>query len=75
MLPSENHFVGTFCEKCRNIVCKCNSEKQIFTREETTTLVLKMQHDFTKYVKSCHYGQNLREIADWTDKWLKDNLK
>jgi len=48
--------------------------KDNFSTEETRTLCLKMQHDYTKYKESCHYGPNMREIADWTDKWLEENL-
>jgi hypothetical protein len=48
--------------------------KDSWSREETVTLCLKMQHDYIKYKESCHYGPNMREITDWTDKWIEENL-
>lgn len=48
--------------------------KNSWSKEETVTLVLKMQHDYTKYKESCHFGPNLREIAEWTDNWLEQNI-
>lgn len=48
--------------------------KKSWTREEVVVNCLKMQHDYSKYKEGCHFGPNMREIADWTDKWIKENL-
>lgn len=49
-------------------------EERMYSKESVVRLVLKMQHEYTEYKRSCHYGPNMREIAEWTDKWLEENL-
>lgn len=46
----------------------------LYTKIHVARLCLKMQHDYSKFKESCHYGPNMREIAEWTDKWLEENL-
>ncbi len=48
--------------------------KHSWSREEVVVLTLKMQHDFEQYKRDCHYSPNTREIAEWTDKWIEQNL-
>ena len=45
-----------------------------YSREEVVNLCLKMQHEYSEFVKNSYFTPNLREIAEWTDKWLEDNL-
>lgn len=60
--------------KIPNNIISIKPIKESWSREEVVTKCLKIQHDFTEYKKSCHYGPNMREIADWTAKWIKQNL-
>lgn len=48
--------------------------KDSWNREEVVTMCFKMQHEYTEYKKSCHYGPNMREIAEWADNWIEQNL-
>ena len=48
--------------------------KDSWNKEEVMRLVLKMQYEYTKYKQDCHFGPNLREIAEWTDEWLEQNI-
>ena len=48
--------------------------KDNFTREETVRIALKMQYDYSEYKKSCKEDPDMREIADWTNTWLEENL-
>lgn len=50
-------------------------EEKMYSESEVITLVLKMQHEYSKYKQECHYGPNMREITEWTDNWIKNNLK
>lgn len=49
-------------------------QSKMYSKEQTVVLCLKMQHDYSKYKESCHYGPNMREIAKWTNEWLENNL-
>lgn len=48
--------------------------KDSWNREEVVTLVLKMQHDFTRYKEGFHFVPNMREIAKWSYNWIEENL-
>ena len=58
-----------------NTVNITSVEEKMYSTAETISKVLKMQHDYTKYRESCHYSPNMREIAEWTNNWIKENLK
>ena len=47
--------------------------KDSWTREDVITSVLKMQHDYGQY-KDTHIDADMREIAEWTDRWIEENL-
>jgi hypothetical protein len=48
--------------------------KDNWSREQVVSSVLKMQHDFTKYKENFMGGPNMREIAEWTNNWIEENL-
>ena len=49
-------------------------EKESWSREEVINLCRKIQDETAKYKRSCHYGPNLRELNEWTDDWIEQNL-
>lgn len=49
-------------------------EKESWNREEVIILCRKIQDETAKYKRSCHYGPNLRELNEWTDNWIEQNL-
>lgn len=57
-----------------NFIFIRRKEKKVFTREEVVTKCFKMQHDYPKFVKESYYTPNMREIAEWTDNWIQQNL-
>lgn len=57
-----------------NTVNITSVKEKMYSKAEFIKGVLKMQHDYTKYKENCHYGPNMREIAEWTDNWIKENL-
>lgn len=59
-------------DKNNNITIK--KIKDNWNREETVTLVLKMQHDYVKHKEEAYFTPNLREIADWTNTWIENNI-
>lgn len=71
----DNNEIGDYQIKVdKNNQITISKAKNTYTKEETVILCLKMQHDYTKYKKSCHYGPDMREIANWTDNWIEQNL-
>lgn len=50
-------------------------EEKMYTREEVAIKCLQMHNDLNAYIRSCKYGLNTREIAEWNDNWIKENLK
>jgi hypothetical protein len=48
--------------------------KDSYTREEVINKCLKMQYEYPKFVKESYYTPNTREIADWTNDWIEENL-
>jgi len=49
--------------------------EKMYTKEEVVILCLKIHYEYIQYKKDCHYGPNMREIAEWTDNWIEENLK
>ena len=47
---------------------------QTFTREQVVVLVLKGQHDYSKFVSDSHFSPNCREKAEFWSNWLNENL-
>ena len=45
-----------------------------WSRAEVIQLCLKMQHEYPKFCSESHYQPNLKEITEWTDNWIDNNL-
>ena len=48
--------------------------KDSWSREELTDILQVYRLDYEQYKRSCHYGPNQKEIVDWSNKWIKENL-
>ena len=48
--------------------------KNTWDKEEVIKVCLKMQHDYLKFHRDSYYLPNAHEIAEWTDKWIEENL-
>lgn len=48
--------------------------KDNWNKGEVVVSVLKMQHDYAYYLKSHKDEPNSREIAEWTNDWIEQNL-
>lgn len=59
------------CPKCLE---KYQSEERIYSRADLIRACLKMQHDYPKFCSDSHFPPNMREIAEWTDNWIDENL-
>ena len=70
------------CDKIDNWQLKVSKDNTItikkvkdsWSREEVVTLCLKMQHEYPKFVQESCYIPNMREIAEWTNNWISENL-
>lgn len=76
-LPCHKHPNGLFInilkvDSNNNIIIK--ETKNSWSREEVIQLCLKMQHEYPKFCSESHYQPNLKEIAEWTDNWIDNNL-
>ncbi len=48
--------------------------KDSWSREELTDILQVYRLDYEQYKRSCHYGPNQKEIVDWSNKWIEENL-
>lgn len=73
------------CEACfgkAGNILKVNSKneisikkiKDVWTKEEHISNLNKYRLDYEKFKKSCHFGPNQKEIEEWSNKWIEDNL-
>lgn len=51
-----------------------HSIKDSWSREELTDILQVYRLDYEQYKRSCHYGPNQKEMVDWSNKWIKENL-
>ena len=51
-----------------------HSIKDSWSREELTDILQVYRLDYEQYKRSCHYRPNQKEIVDWSNKWIKENL-
>lgn len=51
-----------------------HSIKDSWSREELTDILQVYRLDYEQYKRSCYYGPNQKEIVDWSNKWIKENL-
>lgn len=48
--------------------------KDSWNRDEHITNLLKYRKDYEQFRKDCYLGPNEKEIAEWSEKWIEQNL-
>ena len=48
--------------------------KDSWNKEEHINNLLKYRKDYEQFKKDCYFGPNEKEIAEWSEKWIKENL-
>lgn len=48
--------------------------KDSWSREEVISNIIKHRNDFLKFKINSHYNPNDKEIKEWDDNWIKENL-
>lgn len=48
--------------------------KDSWNREEVISNIIKHRNDFLKFKTDSHYNPNDKEIKEWEDKWINENL-
>ena len=68
-----DYFFGDLKVDSHNTIT-IHSIKDSWSREELTDILQVYRLDYEQYKRSCHYGPNQKEIVDWSNKWIKENL-
>ena len=68
-----DYFFGDLKVDSHNTIT-IHSVKDSWSREELTDILQVYRLDYEQYKRSCHYGPNQKEIVDWSNKWIKENL-
>jgi len=68
------------CYKCNNCghsripLEGLDKEDKLYTKEEVVTNLDKFLIDYEQFKKDSYYGPNQREIKEWSNNWIKNNL-